>query len=105
MSRGLTTMTRNYRCRSGEIDLVMLDDATLVFVEVRYRRPSSFTGSIASVNSGKQRRLARAAATFLGAHPAYSDYPVRFDIVGMDGPDTREFKLQWLKDAFRPEEN
>lgn len=104
-SRGLSTLARNYSCRYGEIDLVMLDNATLVFVEVRYRRPGCFARSIASVNTGKQHKLARAAAMFLVAHPDFCDHAVRFDIVGMDGPDIREFRLQWLKDAFRPEEN
>jgi putative endonuclease len=83
----------------------MLDGETLVFVEVRYRRPGSFAGAVASVDANKQRKLTRTAAFFLGKHPVYRDNPVRFDVVGLEGPEDQEIKLQWLRDAFRPEEN
>lgn len=103
-SCGLTSVARNYRCRQGEIDLVMLDGGTLVFIEVRYRRPNRFARACATVDANKQRKLARAAAVYLSRHSAFRDHPVRFDVVGMDGPNFEKFELQWLKDAFRPEE-
>lgn len=101
-SRGLQTVTRNYRCRRGEIDLIMLDGPTLVFVEVRYRKANCYASAAATVNLRKQQKLTNAAAMFLARHPLFSDHPARFDIVGLDGPNTANFTIQWHKDAFRP---
>ena len=101
-SRGLLPVTRNFRCRQGEIDLVMLDGAVLVFVEVRYRRPNRFVSAAATVDGFKQRKLCNAAAMFLAKQPVYREHTVRFDVVGIDGPTTGKFTIQWLKDAFRP---
>jgi putative endonuclease len=99
---GLQTINRNFRCRHGEIDLIMLDGPALVFVEVRYRKPNRFGTAAATVNQRKQQKLTNTAAMFLAKHPFYRDHPVRFDIVGLDGPDIDHFKIQWHKDAFRP---
>ena len=63
--RGLQTVEKNYHGRFGEIDLVMLDGGTLVFVEVRYRASDRFGGGAASVTPVKQRRIILAAQRFL----------------------------------------
>lgn len=68
--RGLHLLVRNYRCRQGEIDLIMKDGNTLVFVEVRLRSRSEFGSAAASVGHAKQRRLVKAAAHFLAHRPA-----------------------------------
>lgn len=92
---GLKLVTRNYRCRAGEIDLVMSDGSELVFVEVRYRRGTGFGGPLGSVDRAKQRRLSLAAAHYLQRHPWSG--PCRFDVVGLSAaPDTPE----WIRDAF-----
>ena len=57
---GLRSLARNFRCRLGEIDLVMRDGDTLVFVEVRCRRDCGYGSALESVTAGKQRRLLRA---------------------------------------------
>ena len=101
-SHGLQIVDRNFRCRHGEIDLIMVDGPTLVFVEVRYRRPNRYVTAAATVNCRKQQKLTNTAAMFLARHPLYCDHPVRFDIVGLDGPDIDNFTIQWHKDAFRP---
>src|SRR4026207_736743 len=72
---GLQLVLRNFRCKGGEIDLVMLDGATLVFVEVRYRSSEEFGGAAASVTWRKQRRLANAAQDFLPPRRAVGRYP------------------------------
>ena len=100
---GLTLVHRNFRCRVGEIDLVMLDRDCLVFVEVRYRARNRFTSAATSVDAAKQRKLTRAAALFLAHHPQFSNGPVRFDVVGFDAINENECRLQWIRDAFRPE--
>jgi putative endonuclease len=97
---GLKLLQRNYRCKGGEIDLVMSDARTLVLVEVRFRNDRSFGGAAASVDSVKQQRLVRAAHHLLQTHAAYRHYRARFDLVAIDGGDTRA-EINWIKDAFR----
>lgn len=94
--RGLRFVAANFRTRFGELDLVMEDGETLVFVEVRYRRGDSHGGALASVTTHKQQRLLKAAAQFLAQHGA-AHRMVRFDIVGVTGTAAP----QWLRDAFR----
>ena len=92
--RGLRLVERNYRCRRGEIDLVMRESQTLVFVEVRYRRSSRFVSPAETVDVHKQRRLAAAAADYLQRNP--SKLPCRFDVLAMTGED----RIDWIRDAF-----
>lgn len=103
LSRGLEKIAENFRCRLGEIDLIMLDSECLVFVEVRYRRSNRFATAAASVDGLKQRKLLRAATAFLARNPQYCDAPVRFDVVAFDAASDDQCTLQWLKDAFRAE--
>lgn len=91
---GLTEVARNYRCRGGEIDLVMLDRGELVFVEVRARRHGTYGGALASVDSHKQQRLILAARHYL-ATSGWSG-PCRFDVVGFDAGQSPA----WIRNAF-----
>jgi putative endonuclease len=90
----LRPIARNHRCRQGEIDLVMRDGDTLVFVEVRYRRGERFGTPAETVDRHKQRRLVAAAGHYLQGHP--SPLPCRFDVVAIGGGD----RIEWLKNAF-----
>ncbi|MBA8882521.1 YraN family protein [Dokdonella fugitiva] len=99
---GLVPIARNYSCRYGELDLVMRDAATLVFVEVRYRRSggtSRYGDGAESVGAAKRARLQRAAAMFLAQHPAYADAACRFDVVAIAG-DGADARVHWLRNAF-----
>ena len=100
---GLHLLARNAQARGGELDLVMRDGDTLVFVEVRYRRSDAFGGGFASVDAGKRRRLVLAAQQFLASHREYRDAPCRFDVVDASGDPARP-QLRWLRDAFRADE-
>ena len=100
---GLRLVMRNYRCRLGEIDLLMLDGKCLVVIEVRYRGSNSFTSAAVSVDRHKQAKLVRTAALFLSQHPEYSDFSVRFDVMAFNRAKEDNCELQWFKDAFRPE--
>ena len=99
-ARGLHLLARNAASRGGELDLVMRDGATVVFVEVRYRAGSGFGGGFASVDHGKRRRLVRAAQLYLAGRPRLASLPCRFDVVEASG-DPAAPTLKWLKDAFR----
>jgi putative endonuclease len=79
----LQPVARNHRCRFGEIDLVMRDGATLVFVEVRYRSSDRFGTAAETVDRRKQRRLTAAASHYLQGHPTV--LPCRFDVVAVSG--------------------
>jgi putative endonuclease len=93
---GLRLLERNYRCPPGEIDLVMQDGNTLVFVEVRYRKRDRFGSAAESVTAVKRGRLEAAAAHYLAATGARN--PCRFDVVTLSGQPPR---LDWLRDAFQ----
>lgn len=94
--QGLKLVTQNYRSRFGEIDLIMQDDSSLVFVEVRLRRNADFGGAAASIDARKQQRIIRTAQQYLaGLNPVP---PCRFDVVLMDG--VQGTSAQWIKNAF-----
>lgn len=97
---GLTEVTRNYRCRVGEIDLVMRDGPTLVFVEVRYRGRSDFGSGAASVGSRKQAHLINSAQHFLQRNSTLAKANCRFDVIGVAGPPAGP-RIEWIRDAFR----
>jgi putative endonuclease len=94
-THGLRQLARNFKAKGGEIDLIMQDGVTLVFVEVRARSRSDYGDAAASVTPGKQQRIAKAAAHYLqqrgGQMPA-----CRFDVVAIT-PNTPP---QWIKAAF-----
>ena len=92
---GLKLLARNFRCPQGEIDLVMDDRGTLVFVEVRYRRSNAFGTPAETVGRHKQARLRAAAGHYLVKHAV--DRICRFDVVAVSGGEAR---VEWLRDAF-----
>jgi putative endonuclease len=93
--QGLVVMTRNFRTRFGEIDLVARDGETLVFVEVRARSWSAFGGAAASVDAGKQRRIIAAARHYLARLPA--EPACRFDVLTLQG---KQAAPAWIRGAF-----
>lgn len=101
---GLEPVTRNFHCRHGEIDLVMLDGECLVFVEVRYRGSGSRVDAISTVDARKQRKFARTAAIYLARHPHYRHHSCRFDVLGVDRLPNGKATIRWIRDAFRPAE-
>ena len=95
--RGMQVLTRNFRCRGGEIDLVCRDAKTLVFVEVRLRRNAAFGGAAASITATKQRRIILAARHYLAAHTK-TECDCRFDCILLDG--NSKDHIEWIRDAF-----
>lgn len=95
-THGLRLVEKNFRCRGGEIDLIMRDGEYLVFVEVRFRSRRDFGGAAASVTAGKQGRLTVAAQHYLLKLRTLP--PCRFDIVALQAGTAPE----WIRDAFQP---
>ena len=94
--QGLRLIEQNYRGRFGEIDLIMQDGTTLVFIEVRLRSNAGFGGAAASIDARKQHRIVSTAQQYLAD---LARIPAcRFDVVLMDDMEGRS--IQWLENAF-----
>lgn len=93
--QGLHLVARNFRCRAGEIDLILRDGVSLVFVEVRYRASQAFGGAAASIDAKKRHRILTAARYYLMDKP---DQACRFDVIVLDRLDAAA--VEWLRDAF-----
>jgi putative endonuclease len=96
---GLKLLVRNYTTRYGELDLVMRDGETLVFVEVRHRLHASHGSAAASITASKQKRLVQTAQLWLAAHPQHAQRACRFDVVSYDGAADNA-RMNWLRGAF-----
>ena len=97
--QGLELLVTNYRNRTGEIDLIMVDDQTLVFVEVKQRRDSQFGRPEESVGMAKQAKLRRTAASYLQRHDRSQSWPCRFDVVAITGSPHAPV-CRWIQNAF-----
>jgi putative endonuclease len=97
--QGLTVVERNYNCRVGEIDLIMYDQSSLVFVEVKYRGNTGFGSGADSVTQQKQLRISRTAAYFLSRNQRLANVPCRFDVISISGR-RGSTQTDWIKNAF-----
>lgn len=96
---GVSTLARRLRCRGGEIDLICLEGATLLFVEVRLRAPGRFGNAADSITPLKQQRIIHAAHWWLSRDGRkHAQRAMRFDAVLFDQLDTRN--AHWLRGAF-----
>jgi len=95
-NHALVLVTQNYRCRFGEIDLIMRDKTTLVFIEVRMRTNDFFGGAAASITPSKQVKLLRAARHYLSG--LNTEPACRFDAVLLSGNNGQN--IEWIKNAF-----
>lgn len=95
--KGLQLMQANYRCRFGEIDLVLRDRGSIVFAEVRLRSGRRFGGAAESIDRRKRARIVAAARHFLAGQP---ERPCRFDVVLLESIEP--LRIEWIRDAFSP---
>lgn len=98
-ARGLQLIERNARFSVGEIDLILRDGNTLVFVEVRQRKSNAFGGAAQSIDSRKMKKCALAAQCWLKMHPQFNNASCRFDAVLLTGCEN-DWQIQWLENAF-----
>ncbi len=96
--QGLRLIEHNYRCRQGEIDLIMQHGETLAFIEVRYRKNSGFGSPAESVTVPKQRRIIATANHYLQSQKKHRMPPCRFDMLAIMG---QEQHIDWIQDAFQ----
>lgn len=97
---GLTLVTRNFRCKFGEIDLIMREQDTLVFVEVRYRKNQQYTSAIESITFAKQQRIRRAAQVYLQHYDPDERFFWRYDWVGIAETANGNFSVEWIPNAW-----
>jgi putative endonuclease len=102
-SQQLIFVTNNYRCRGGEIDLIMLDNADLVFIEVKFRSSIGYGRAAEMVSASKQQKIIHCAELFLSKHQKYSNAICRFDVFAIEGnPQSidQALSINWIKNAF-----
>lgn len=94
--QGLQLLGKNYRCKAGEVDLIMQDGEYLVFVEVRARSYRYYGGGEYSVTLSKKRKLTKAVTHYLVSHGKYDKIPCRIDVVAID----KSGDINWIKNAI-----
>lgn len=94
--QGLQLLHSNFRCKLGELDLVMRDGQTLAIIEVRYRQSEQYGGALASVTRQKQARIIAATQHYVIIH-GLSQSAIRFDVVAIGG----DRRINWIKNAFQ----
>ncbi len=99
---GYNILMQNFHSAYGEIDIVAIDEYTLVFVEVKTRK-SNLEKALSSISNAKQKKIIKTAYYFLQQHPEFEDYPTRFDAVAIIQKKDNHFKINHLKNAFYPE--
>lgn len=93
--KGLRLLEKNFRCRKGEIDLILMEGSCLVFAEVKYRSGPGCGLPLEAIDSRKQQRIRDTAAYYMYIRHVSPDTPCRFDAVGIMGKE-----IQWIPDAF-----
>jgi len=101
-NQGLKLLERNYHGRRGELDLIMQDDTTVVFVEVRYRSNNAFCSAAETITASKQKKLRLTAAQYLQQETRLLNG--RFDVVAMTkkvrNNGSNDYAFEWIKNAF-----
>lgn len=99
--QGLKLVGQNFHSRFGELDLIMMDNENLVFVEVRYRRSNNFGSGAETITASKQSKLMKTASVYLQQHAKMNQYPARFDVVSISGSvETGKLEFNWIENAF-----
>jgi len=103
-SKGMQLIERNYRCKVGEIDLIMQHDTELVFVEVRYRKHTSFGSGAETVDYRKQQKILKSAEHYLQSHSKYATLPCRIDVISITAAhktSDQESDIDWIPNAIQ----
>jgi putative endonuclease len=100
-AEGAKILLRNFRRRTGELDLVAMHAGVLLVVEVRLRSRDDYGGGAASVDARKQRRLVRTTQQLLQSDRGLARWPLRFDVMAVTpGPPPDGWRLEWIRHAF-----
>jgi putative endonuclease len=94
VDKGLKPVSRNFRCKQGELDLIMTDQQTLVIIEVRFRKSDKYGSATESITRTKQSRIIAATHVYLSTRK--TDNPIRFDVIAISGNGN----INWIQNAF-----
>ncbi|MDC0609272.1 YraN family protein [Vibrio sp.] len=95
---GMKLVEQNFHCRGGELDLVMLDNQVIVFVEVKYRKSQEHGHAAEAVTPAKRKKLIKSSTVWLLKHGySYYDTEFRFDVVAIHDDGQR---IEWFKNAI-----
>ncbi len=94
--KGLQLIMKNYRCKCGEIDLVMQQKNSIVFIEVRYRKNNFFGSAAESIDRRKQSKLIAAAQHYLQSNKITARFPSRIDVIAITG----KTQIEWIQNAI-----
>ena len=101
--RGLELLQSNFRCRLGEIDLIMRDGNTVCFIEVKFRGSTDFGGAAASITPSKQRKIIKTALFYLSRHERLARQALRFDALLIQRHNDNRLDFNWIENAFYAE--
>ena len=100
LKHNMALLERNFRSRFGEIDLIMQQNNTIIFVEVRSRRNTAFLHPAETVDYSKINKIRRTSQVFMQKTPARKHYDWRFDVITLIGRRENEMQIEWIKSAF-----
>jgi len=95
IDNGLSILEKNYRVRSGEIDIIARDGSYLVFVEVKYRKTASSGHPEEAVNYNKMKQICKVSNHYRIYKKIPDNQSIRFDVIAIEGDEIR-----WYKNAF-----
>ena len=96
----LTLLTRNFRSRFGEIDLIMQEKNTIIFIEVRARKNNAFLHPAETIDRTKRNKIRKTSQVFMQKTSAWNHFNWRFDVITLVGGNARGMKIEWIKAAF-----
>ena len=104
LKQGLTLVAQNYSSRFGEIDLIMLDQDSICFIEVKFRKDNRYGGAISAISTSKQQKIIKTATFFISKNPQLAHNGIRFDALLLQpGDATQETDINWIPNAFYAE--
>ena len=98
--QNLNLLERNFRSRFGEIDLIMQENNTIIFVEVRARKTDAFLHPLESVDYKKRNKIRKTSQVYMQKTAAWNRFDMRFDVIALTGSRGRGMKIDWIKAAF-----
>ena len=99
--QGMRVLARNFRGKTGEIDIIARHGDHLVFLEVRARSNRAYDSAAGSVDRRKQQRILRTAQVFLQRHPGLANLPCRFDVIAFEPRQSgNRLDIRWIPGAF-----
>jgi putative endonuclease len=100
---GLLLLHQNYRCRCGEIDLIMRERDTICFIEVKFRKSLAFGGAASAIPRSKQRKIIKTALYYLATHQQLAKQALRFDALLIQQQPDGSNQIDWIQNAFYAE--